>query len=170
MGPRRRCRGRADCPGRRQGVCGFNGATTKVSWKGPAVFAWVRSDPGASMGPRRRCRGKTAALEGTGRSRELLQWGHDEGVVEGHRPRSHSRGACAGFNGATTKVSWKGFPGDAHGLLSVPASMGPRRRCRGRADAGQDFHSGRDRFNWAATKVSGKGAVTEYVDHVHKVL
>jgi len=35
-----------------------------------------------------------------------LQWGHDEGVVEGE-PSSTRRSQWPRFNGATTKASWK---------------------------------------------------------------
>ena len=134
MGPRRRCRG-SDVQGylrpNKQKI-GFNGATTKVSWK---CDDWV-----------------------TGRVMEdLLQWGHDEGVVEdavgrqtirrrhdmsfngattkvswkcGHHLHHESRGGR--FNGATTKVSWKCRLGLRRGDAILRASMGPRRRCRGR--------------------------------------
>ena len=63
MGPRRRCRGRHDSVGQVElRNASFNGATTKVSWKavsGTDQFTTIRE----------------------------LQWGHDEGVVEGGPPR-----------------------------------------------------------------------------------
>ena len=36
-----------------------------------------------------------------------LQWGHDEGVVEGVPGRAELSRKNRRFNGATTKVSWK---------------------------------------------------------------
>jgi len=61
----------------------------------------------ASMGPRRRRRGRPERIKERFGDEFSLQWGHDEGVVEG---RSAST--------ATSAKSW--------------ASMGPRRRRRGR--------------------------------------
>ena len=111
MGPRRRCRGRRlrmayETP---LGSHGFNGATTKVSWK---------------AGQRRRSRLHRSTS---------LQWGHDEGVVEGDRCTLTSATEvdwC--FNGATTKVSWKARTLWRQGIRHV-------------------------RFNGATTKVSWKG-------------
>ena len=120
---------------------------------GPAASLSVNVD--ASMGPRRRSRGRPNQA-GNNFKAILLQWGHDEGVVEGHAPLQpaarfrrlqwgHDEGVVegsvctgrparlnAGFNGATTKESWK-----ARSVFDVldsflSASMGPRRRSRGR--------------------------------------
>ena len=62
----------------------FNGATTMVSWKA-----------------RRRIR------RGRSASSTMLQWGHDDGVVEGSVYAASATVADVGFNGATTMVSWK---------------------------------------------------------------
>ena len=136
MGPRRWSRGKAACsyaPGER-----------------------LRH---ASMGPRRWSRGK-----GQPRSRvhvvsARLQWGHDDGVVEGEFQKRHP-GATLGFNGATTMESWKGGflllacpkqvvlqwghdDGVVERILStacsvqpINASMGPRRWSRGKVFIG----------------------------------
>ena len=115
-----------------------------------------------------------------------LQWGHDEGVVEGDQMQPDRPALRACFNGATTKVSWKAtarHDGDA-GLVTrfngattkeswkadrgdrvasaiVSASMGPRRRCRGRrgmtAASARASASG---FNGATTKVSWKAPIS----------
>ena len=134
MGPRRRCRGRRartdaperlDCSlqwGHDEGVveddrmagwrpsprrC-FNGATTKVSWKTrQALMRRLRQDT-------------------------QLQWGHDEGVVEDVAWRTRLASAARRFNGATTKCRGRRARCIAIGQSVVLASMGPRRRCRGR--------------------------------------
>ncbi len=90
-----------------------NGATTKVSWKRPLGRRTDTHSMGcpniASMGPRRRCRGVGARLS-DGRSSlgdGVLQWGHDNGVVESRLRLLPATGVCleSRFNGATTKVS-----------------------------------------------------------------
>ena len=246
MGPRRWCRGRprqlrsarSDVSelqwghdegvvegaqrwrGDRHDLHGFNGATTKVSWK--ARSRRLRCDTGvhASMGPRRWCRGRRWRMPSSiERPSRWLQWGHDEGVVEGGvirveidgrwrrasmGPRRWCRGRrdpwvhrvprdTTGFNGATTMVSWKapkssryaavpaialqwghddgvvegyvnggyrseiidalqwghddgvveGVPDACRLGGKIRASMGPRRRCRGRRSAGASRRAGR---------------------------
>ena len=47
-------------------------------------------------------------MEPTARRRRLsLQWGHDEGVVEGDASTTSVARPESCFNGATTKASWK---------------------------------------------------------------
>ena len=188
MGPRRWCRGR---PSQDRDAwrleSGFNGATTKVSWKALRRASSTDGQRLASMGPRRRCRGRPAyagdelsdrrtASMGPrrwcrgrlgGRDRETtlvrasmgprrrcrgrrfaeplelpvncrLQWGHDEGVVEGVRVQ-------------TRLIDGK------------HASMGPRRRCRGRLRHDRSRLSANlPSFNGATTKVSWKATRTEF--------
>jgi len=83
MGPRRRRRGRHDATALHPwGGYRFNGATTKASWKAEIT---VSVDAKAIT----------------------LQWGHDEGVVEGDRQSRGAESPLGSFNGATTKASWK---------------------------------------------------------------
>ena len=118
MGPRQWCRGRQLAPGASSPRTGsFNGATTKVSWKALTDLAGSRG-------------------------LQSLQWGHDNGVVEGNVNFLNIAGGasfngattrCRGrrpsltatrypsrcFNGATTKVSWKASSSSEH-MASTP--------------------------------------------------
>ena len=47
------------------------------------------------------------------RATPSLQWGHDEGVVEGIAKRMSATPRLRGFNGATTKESWKSTTANA---------------------------------------------------------
>jgi len=109
-----------------------------------------------------------------------LQWGHDEGVVEGSRIRRLRSAFWSCFNGATTKASWKAwlfcgnrrpFPrlqwGHDEGVVEgglrclgrrrgFSASMGPRRRRRGRRRLRAAAVPDPGRFNGATTKASWK--------------
>ena len=113
----------------------FNGATTKASWKAPLEVVRGVVHP-------------------------QLQWGHDEGVVEGAGHGGSSVRPLTRFNGATTKVSWKADLSARVIGDDVEASMGPRRRCRGRrTDRGLALASVVACFNGATTKVSWKAYV-----------
>ena len=147
---RRRLRARCAC---------FNGATT-------------------------RSRGRRDQAGTIGGSQDTLQWGHDDGVVE-ERDRvaiyavdgicfngatTRSRGRRRGerlsgdtsrcFNGATTRSR-----GRRHGVIDQPmaadiASMGPRRRSRGRASDVSDRPPRIEHgFNGATTMESWKTTV-----------
>src|SRR5260370_167589 len=84
------------------------------------------------MGPRRRCRGRPSELCFRMNWLDKLSWCHDERVAEDLSRLNPQGWARRSFNGATTKVSWKTLCGFG-GMQSVGwASMGPRRRCRGR--------------------------------------
>ena len=109
----------------------FNGATTKASWKADRCrhgrLAWTR-----------------------------LQWGHDEGVVEGPSAAVSVVPHAMGFNGATTKASWKAVAQSAVDDVPCVASMGPRRRRRGRQERPSSVKSTWPSFNGATTKASWK--------------
>ena len=69
----------------------------------------------------------------TSARRRVLQWGHDDGVVEDDAAAQARRPRSSGFNGATTMESWKTLKAGPNDLLpTTEASMGPRRRSRGR--------------------------------------
>ena len=196
---------------------GFNGATTMVSWKAQYDAGYVDGIRVASMGPRRRCRGRRLVLRpnfAVGDPRfngattmvswkahaeptrptwlaVWLQWGHDEGVVEGDRPYS-------GSDRRRQQLQWGHDEGVVEGSTRaastsarrVVASMGPRRRCRGRRctcraslfDTGNPLQWGHDegvvegvtpileperllaRFNGATTMVSWKAPITVPVE------
>ena len=91
----------------------FNGATTMESWKGsakrPASFSSV-----------------------------LLQWGHDDGVVERPRRGPAARPTSTSFNGATTMESWNGRRPLGRLASGGLASMGPRRWSRGKGPTGRN--------------------------------
>ena len=116
---------------------------------------------------RRWCRGMGPVLASTCRSsRTRLQWGHDRWCpVEWLRiPSRMVTGSRRSFNGATTMVSWNGpRPGRDAVAHCSPASMGPRRWCRGMAldsDVAIRHRSRRSaasRFNGATTMVSWNG-------------
>ena len=91
----------------RRGCSCFNGATTKVSWKAGRQRHRLAAQQTASMGPRQRCRGRPPIRKTTVAVTPLLQWGHDNGVVEGDLDHVKNLRLFLGFNGATTKVSWK---------------------------------------------------------------
>ena len=112
----------------------FNGATTKESWK------------------------SLVAARSACQSLLRLQWGHDEGVVEGKRSSEWTHESKERFNGATTKESWKATAGlyITHGL--IVASMGPRRRSRGRQSKPTCGRRGQSGFNGATTKESWKAS------------
>jgi len=60
----------------------FNGATTKASWK--ARFAWLGSRrPSGFNGATTKASWKAFNADKFFRRLRALQWGHDEGVVEG---------------------------------------------------------------------------------------
>ncbi len=162
MGPRRRRRGRRKTG--RGGLVRstrFNGATSSPTWKGRAVRLPARPRRGASMGPRRRRRGRELGLR-----RDSPQPVHASmGPRRRRRGRSSQRRSCAGrsqgfngatssptwkdgerlarcwqddvsFNGATSSPTWKGQSGLAGNDARTVASMGPRRRRRGRSGLG----------------------------------
>ena len=109
MGPRRRCRGRLQEPiAPARWPRRFNGATTKVSWKTRRIA-------------------DALTVHGIG-----LQWGHDEGVVEdAEKPAGRPRELHT-LQWGHDEVSWKTSRPTADMLERCIASMGPRRRCRGR--------------------------------------
>ena len=109
------------------------------------------------MGPRRRRRGRHPPWHASVPVISRLQWGHDEGVVEGLASGAfRNRGRrTSSFNGATTKASWKGRPLRVARIKRSDASMGPRRRRRGRLEAASTADSLRS-FNGATTKASWK--------------
>ena len=183
MGPRQRCRGRQRmCNWRvnkRQCFNGattkvswkarhtrsssgadhrsFNGATTKVSWKAGATSSIRVVHANASMGPRRRCRGRRRAACRAQPDGRKLQWGHDEGVVEGTSNAVCNAVSEVSFNGATTKVSWKAVPERAQRRAASSGFNGATTKvswkaCRW-ATHGQPTEQ---RFNGATTKVSWK--------------
>ena len=114
------------------GCPSFNGATTMVSWNGPR---------GMRVAPARfGFNGATTMVSWTGRIGLsscfppcLLQWGHDDGVVEWQ-----AYDAAFGIRGALQwghddgVVEWSNAKSGSDGLLR--ASMGPRRWCRGMGD------------------------------------
>ena len=134
MGPRRRSRGRATASATRPSrQAGFNGATARESWKTLLrPDAKAAGHATASMGPRRRSRGRRPDAPGV-----------DPCTSASMGPRRRSRGRrCSadlqrprdqGFNGATTKESWKTQDRPTPTAAVHRASMGPRRRSRGRA-------------------------------------
>ncbi len=83
------------------------GATTKESWK-----ASERQSPMSTIA--------------------ALQWGHDEGVVEGATCPVLLPRPLTCFNWATTKESWKACQPESSFIRIPLASIGPRRRSRGR--------------------------------------
>ena len=156
MGPRQRCRGRPDLNaqvadlkaasmGPRQ-RCRGRPSNKRVSSNGASK---------ASMGPRQRCRGRPGRASRVCRVASPLQWGHDEGVVEGE------------FSGPTAadveELQWghdkgvvEGGAGTAAERAARTASMGPRQRCRGRLECLAEAVSIDGSFNGATTKVSWK--------------
>ncbi len=173
MGPRPRCRGRGVCdslmsvarPNSGQLQWGPRRRCRGKSSSGEPSTAPFSENERASMGPRRRCRGRRLSdwppVPAAVFQNLKLQWGHDEGVVEGvgytigrfrpadsgrfngattkvswkagRRPVALRPVASRRFNGATTKVSWKAQAGRRAGQSAfAEASMGPRRRGRGR--------------------------------------
>jgi len=132
------------------------------------------------MGPRRRRRGRPDLVLPAPRPAMRLQWGHDEGVVEGGWRQREPVRAIPRFNGATTKASWKATATTAGTLWSpmlqwghdegvveggadgrggrhqAQASMGPRRRRRGRRFERCRCRRRQLRFNGATTKASWK--------------
>ena len=124
MGPRRWCRGMeggfafiamSDCAlqwGHDDGVVEWGIAESAMKIGGGG---WIA----ASMGPRRWCRGMAPGSPDHERARVVLQWGHDDGVVEWTLP---SRGL--GDGGA---LQW------GHDDGVVEWSCGPRERLQGLA-------------------------------------
>ncbi len=126
-----------------------------VDVEGVVVSCMSLSGALASMGPRRRRRGRTQwATKPT--NHDPLQWGHVVVDVEGRRRAQTRWPSTRRFNGATSSSTWKG-PRRAAGsgssaslqwghvvvdvegdnrcfpeCLCKLASMGPRRRRRGR--------------------------------------
>ena len=112
--------------------------------------------------------------------RSMLQWGHDEGVVENQTKYGQIKRANDSFNGATTKESWKtktcGLIPVCHTVLQWGhdegvvendgycrrrfamgvASMGPRRRSRGKRRLLRRRFAMACCFNGATTKESWK--------------
>ncbi len=136
----------------------FNGATTVLSWNTRPARESVISHGVASMGPRRCCRGipictrpwsaglsrfngattvlswNTVPPAATPPEACTLQWGHDGVVVEYDGPIEHV-----------------GLPG--------PASMGPRRCCRGIHKRVAIDEAAKVRLQWGHD-----GVVVEYYD------
>ncbi len=133
----------------------------------------------ASMGPRRRRRGRSSGMLLPSPYRSL-QWGHVVVDVEGNRrpaiadPSASFNGATSSstwkvpvvfvllelggrFNGATSSSTWKGVSTREVILRLVRASMGPRRRRRGRrAGRSRPRRSGLRRFNGATSSSTWK--------------
>ena len=136
---------------------GFNGATSSSTWKvakppadthPPRWLQWGhvvvdvegRGQRGnrqvvgrASMGPRRRRRGRGLAGSMVPGMTTRLQWGHVVVDVEGSVMCHPSPARNASFNGATSSSTWKVESTCAEVSTCLDASMGPRRRRRGRA-------------------------------------
>ena len=185
MGPRRRSRGRGRRHGRQGSCCRcFNGATTKASWKGMLEAFDTRRLLTCFNGATTKASWKARTTTHANRPLTALQWGHDEGVVEGERrarrpgrstvasmgPRRRRRGrrlaeddapARLCFNGATTKSSWKAAAITRRRLTAlqwghdeVVVEGGLR----------LDFDTGSRCFNGATTKSSWKGGQGRHVD------
>ena len=188
MGPRRRCRGSDSGSAERfmMAWIGFNGATTKVSWKWHlAAYADVKQLASASMGPRRRSRGsggrltscryraRCASMGPRRRCRgsdlhaaqrtvaaRSLQWGHDEGVVEvAAVDRRLLLATVPASMGPRRRCRGSASMSDRIPGIAALASMGPRRRCRGSGDRGRAGEPVDTCFNGATTKVSWNGDV-----------
>ncbi len=110
----------------------FNGATSSSTWKASVAHGWG---------------------EGVGK----LQWGHVVVDVEGARAVSRTRGPCRGFNGATSSSTWKGMRSGSRRHLASLASMGPRRRRRGRHRAPRPASTPTRGFNGATSSSTWKG-------------
>ncbi len=184
IGPRRRSRGRRLLMMTYMPVVtSFNWATTKESWKADELIVVTSPQDEASIGPRRRSRGRhgppdllmripVASIGPRRRSRgrpptppptptpvPRSQLGHDEGVVEGTFdaiPTGRPLWLQLGHDARV--VEGQIYP--AYQSRKAPASIGPRRRSRGRRPEQGGGNSGEASFNWATTKESWKAAST----------
>ena len=127
-----------DVEGRRVGFStswmanSFNGATSSSTWKAAWEHVLLPRVQRASMGPRRRRRGRLHRCVSNGLGPKKLQWGHVVVDVEGAALLCDGARQERGFNGATSSSTWKVPCHTCKHAQTPRASMGPRRRRRGR--------------------------------------
>ncbi len=158
MGPRRECRGKTAGPSTLPAArTSFNGATAGMPWKvGPLILILVvvpllqwghggnaverTTRPRKNSWPTCSFNGATAGMPwkvptplDVTFNCPVLQWGHGGNAVES-KPHKKESVNLEGFNGATAGMPWKAQENLA-GRDGSPASMGPRRECRGKLGA-----------------------------------
>ena len=161
-------------------VNSFNGATTKESWKTKLAACSTSLDVtlqwGHDEGVVENFLRKTPSTP-----RVQLQWGHDEASLWKLDQINFASVDISSFNGATTKESvenevlptfgqvefrslpgattkesWKTIVDAVECPRKVAASMGPRRRSRGKHGSRMGRTRGHTSFNGATTKESWK--------------
>ncbi len=113
MGPRHRCRGNV------------------------RLQAALETRNAASMGPRHRCRGNARKTSHLASYDMSLQWGRGIDAAEMSAEPAAATGMWTRFNGAAASMPRK-FEAPRCQECGNVASMGPRHRCRGNADALRD--------------------------------
>ena len=136
----------------------FNGATTKESWKTTADVRRLSARFACFNGATTKVVVEdSSAADRCKGSPSWLQWGHDEGVVEDATRRCViDRYRISASMGPRRRSRGKRRPRRADVTTARRASMGPRRRSRGRRSRRRPSSSHRSRFNGATTKESWK--------------
>ena len=171
----------------------FNGATSSSTWKVARRERNLWSHVAASMGPRRRRRGRIRSAFRVLASTSALQWGHVVVDVEGQTRASERKKdgrlqwghvvvdvegpSQAATSSRTLLLQW------GHVVVEVEgndwafrknkqrvASMGPRRRRRGRLERSATRRRARSSFNGATSSSTWKDPDRDVVANVDRLL